>query len=127
MQKIEFEQRTGINLTDDEYKNIEMMYLECGNIDKDDFCKDYKKHKDSVMIDIFFHQSQNQKEKLSRYNKERSLMVDFLLERAQAFGDIELLSKAIQLVGHQEVIKRKIQKDLPLWDDDKKYIYNNIK
>ncbi len=127
MQKIEFEQRTGINLTDDEYKDVEMMYLECGNIDKDDFCKDYKKHKDSVMIGIFFRQSQNQKEKLSRYSKERSSMVDFLLERAQAFGDIELLNKAIQLVGHQEVIKRKIQKDLPLWDDDKKYIYNNIK
>lgn len=42
MQKQEFYQRTGIELTDAEYKEVELMYLEAGNMDKDEFCKDYK-------------------------------------------------------------------------------------
>lgn len=58
---------------------------------------------------------------------ERSSLVDFLLERAQCFGDIELLNKAIELVGHDKVIKRKIRQNLPLWDVDKEYIVENIK
>ena len=35
MQKIEFIQRTGIELTDEQYKQVEDMYLEAGNMDKD--------------------------------------------------------------------------------------------
>ena len=53
-------------------------------------------------------------------------MVDFLLERAQKFGDIELLNQAIKLVGHKAVIMRKIDQGLALWDLDKEYIRENI-
>ena len=64
---------------------------------------------------------------LSSSQRGRSILVDFLLERAQCFGDIELLNKAIELIGHDKVIKRKIRQNLPLWDEDKTYIIDNIK
>lgn len=126
MQKSEFTQRTGIELTDAEYKEVEFMYLEAGNMEKDEFCKDYKKHKDSTLLATFYRQSNNLKEKLDVMREERSQVVDFLLERAQKFGDVELLNQAIKMVGHKAVIQRKIKKDLPLWDLDKEYINNNI-
>jgi len=127
MQKQEFTQKTGIELTDAEYKEVELMYLEAGNMDKDEFCKDYKKHHESTLLATYFRQAENLKNKLDDMRDERSSLVDFLLERAQCFGDIELLNKAIELVGHDKVIKRKIRQNLPLWDEDKQYIVDNIK
>ena len=126
MQKQEFTQRTGIELTDAEYKEVELMYLEAGNMEKDEFCKDYKKHKDSTLLATFYRQSNNLKDKLDVFREERSQIVDFLLERAQKFGDIELLNQAIKMVGHKAVIQRKIKMGLPLWDYDMEYISENI-
>lgn len=127
MQKIEFTQRTGIELTDEQYKQVEDMYLEAGNMDKDQFCKDYKKHSDSEILKLFYRQNEKLKNKLADLSDERNEIVDFLLDRAQEFGDIKLLEKAIYMAGHDKVIKRKISHNLPLWDIDKKYIYENIK
>lgn len=127
MQKIEFTQRTGIELTDEQYKQVEDMYLEAGNMDKDQFCKDYKKHSDSEILKLFYRQNEKLKSKLADFRDERNEIVDFLLDRSQEFGDIKLLEKAICMVGHDKVIKRKISQNLPLWDIDKKYIYENIK
>ena len=126
MQKQEFTQRTGIELTDAEYKEVELMYLEAGNMEKDEFCKDYKKHKESTLLATFYRQSNNLKDKLDVMREERSQVIDFLLERAQKFGDIELLNQAIKMVGHKAVIQRKIKMGLPLWDYDMEYISENI-
>ena len=57
----------------------------------------------------------------------KSEMANFLLERAQKFGDITLLMKAADLVGMREVIRRKIIKGLPLWEVDKVWLKNNLK
>lgn len=126
MQKQEFTQRTDIQVSDVEYKEIELMYLEAGNMDKDEFCKDYKEHHDSTLLATFYRQSERLKDKLDVMREERSQIVDFLLERAQKFGDIELLNQAIKLVGHKAVIMRKIDQGLALWDLDKEYIRENI-
>lgn len=127
MQKQEFTQRTDIQVSDVEYKEIELMYLEAGNMDKDEFCKDYKEHHDSTLLATFFRQAEKLKDKLELMREERSQIVDFLLERAQKFGDVELFNQAIKMVGHDKVIKCKIRMDLPLWDEDKKCIIDNIK
>lgn len=122
MQKQEFTQRTGIELTDAEYKEVETMYLEAGNMDKDEFCKDYKKHKDSTLLGVFYGQAERLKDELTIMREERSKTVDLLLKMAQTTGAIELLNEAIFLVGHKDVIKRKIRLCLPFWDDDLDYI-----
>ncbi len=57
----------------------------------------------------------------------KSEMANFLLERAQKFGDITLHIKAADLVGMREVIRRKIIKGLPLWEVDKVWLKNNLK
>lgn len=57
----------------------------------------------------------------------KSQMADFLIEKAQKFGDITLHIKASELVGMREVIRRKIEKGLPLWEVDKVWLKNNLK
>lgn len=36
--------------SDEEYVKANLAYMMAGNMDKDEFCKDYRKHKDSVII-----------------------------------------------------------------------------
>ena len=128
MTQLEFTQRTGIVLTEDEYKEVEIMYMESGDsIDKDAFCLDYVKHHDSILLGTFYRQADRLKDKIDLLRKEKNDTVNFLLERSQQFGDIKLLEKAIVLVGHNSVIKRKIRLNLPFWDIDLDYIKNNIK
>lgn len=126
MNEQEFQQRTGIDLTDEQYSKVEDIYMLCDNIDKDEFCKDYRIHGGSLLLDIFTNQVKAKNEQLTAFRKMKSEMVDFLLYRAQKFGDSELLNKAISMVGHAEVIIRKIDKNIPLWDIDRKYIRENI-
>ncbi len=127
MLKTEFRERTGIELTDEQFNLVHDMYLEAGNMDKDVFRKDYKKHFDSEILNLFYRLNVKLKSKLTDLREERYELVDFLLERAQSFGDIKLLEKAISMIGHDKVIKRKIHQNLPLWDIDLEYIVNNLK
>ncbi|MCD7850348.1 MAG: hypothetical protein LUH63_11785 [Parabacteroides sp.] len=108
MTQQEFTERTGLTPTSEEYKQIESMYLETGNMDKDEFCKDFKKHSQSTILATFYKQAGHLKEKCDAFRKDRNEMVDFLLERAQTFGDVQLLEKAIQMTSHPVVIRKKL-------------------
>ena len=69
MNKQEFEERTGYSIPDDRYKEIEAMYLEAGeDIDKDTFCKEFKKHSDSILLYKFYQQSEKLKTKLDTFS-----------------------------------------------------------
>lgn len=57
----------------------------------------------------------------------KSQMADFLLEKAQKFGDITFHIKAADLIGMKEVVRRKIIKGLPLWEVDRVWLKNNLK
>ena len=38
----EFEERTGLRVTAEEYNQIDAMYMAAGDINKDDFCQEWK-------------------------------------------------------------------------------------
>lgn len=122
----EFRERTALAPTPEEYNQIEDIYLATGNLDKDEFCKDYKIHHQSSIIAAIYKQNEKLKEKCDTFREGNNKMIDFLLERAQVFGDINLLQKAINMIGHAGVIKSKIALELPFWDIDKEYIKDNI-
>lgn len=115
----EFTDRTGYTPTEEEYKQIESMYMNT-DLDKDEFCSAWKSNRRlfKKLVDV-------EVKNRNLYN-ERKDMVDFLLDRAQKFGDVELLNKAIEMVGHAEVIRRKLSLSLELWPIDKKYIKEHI-
>lgn len=47
----EFFERTGINLTEQEFNQVHAIYMQAGdNVDKDQFCADWKKHHDSNLL-----------------------------------------------------------------------------
>lgn len=126
MQKIEFEQRTGIQLTDEQYKMVENMYMAAGEIDKDVFCSDYKKHKDSKLLAYFYELYKVWDFNLKRIDESLLKVTKCLLKKSREFNDISMRTEAIDLLGEKMIVKLTIEMNLELWDDDKKFIIKTL-
>lgn len=125
MTKQEFTDRTGYTPNDQEFAKIHSTYMQTV-LDKDEFCEDWKKHNESTIIESLHVVAVNRELRLEQLGRERSAMVDFLLREAQALGSAPLRNKAIEMVGHAEVIRRLFELRLDLWPGDKDYIVNNL-
>ena len=134
MTQKEFEERTGLKLSACEFESVHSIYMACGdNVDKDVFCKEWKQHGESQLTVWLWHALKHEQQVvegktivIANMQQEKEELVDFLLARAQKFGDEELLLKAIDMVGHAEVIRKKLAAGMPLWERDKEYIIAHI-
>lgn len=116
----EFEQLTSIKVEEQIFNEfINPLYMAC-SMDKEPFCKDFKKHDllNSLVAYDINEEYHAAKKKINKMNQERSAMVDFLID----MDDPKCDAKAISMVGHQEVIRRKLEKDYELTDDDKQFL-----
>lgn len=134
MTKFEFEDRTGLKVTDEEYKNIEIMYYAVPNMEKDEFCKRWRQCGNNPLTIALAKQATTLNGMLEERNNElddchdkNSELAEFLLGKACAYKDSDFYNEAIRLIGQKEVTLRKIRMGLPLWEEDINYINNNLK
>lgn len=125
MTKEEFEERTGARVTSDEYVGIEQMYLNSMNMEKDEFCSNWKskdgrrKIMDALMTQIYSLSQylDNIRGECANLLEGRDEIADFLLDNPDADA---MRAKAIRLLGSErEYIRRKCERSLPLDDKDK--------
>lgn len=126
MQKSEFIQRTGIELTDEQYQRVEGIYLNAGNMDQDEFCEDYKKHGESIILNTYFDQSKKLREKQDTYREKQVTLAHFLIKKSMIGGDKDMIREAISLIGEQKYIQHKLEKGYNLFDTDKELIISLI-
>lgn len=135
MTQKEFEERTKRTVKAEDYLIIERLYM-ATNMDKDEFCKEFKEMNDSIRPGI----RQSLREIANRLGmveaKNATLeismrkcngdLADFLIGKAHAYDDTDFRNQAVKLVGEVEVVKRTIELGLPLWDEDRKCILSMI-
>ena len=125
MTQKEFEERTGITTTAEEFDYIHAVYMNT-SMDKDAFCKEYKKHGESRIIREVHVRVLNYEMKCERQKNAINELADFLIGKAHAYDDTDFRNQAVKLVGEADVVKRTIELGLPLWDEDRKYILSMI-
>ena len=125
MTQQEFEQRTGIK-SDVIYEIANGVYMEAGDMDKDAFCMDYKKHGDSILLSYFYKNCVELRKELRGMKEERQELVEFLLKQEDESDDIIFRNKAAELVGDKEVIRLKIENGWELDKEDKEYIKEHL-
>ncbi len=110
MNKQEFESRTGFTMPDEKYAEVEKMYYLAGeNIDKDVFCKDYKNHADSVLLNALSEQAGRLQTKLDNMNSELNETARILIRNADEYCSESLRKQAIKLLGVNGYLRMKIQ------------------
>ena len=116
----EFFERTGINLTEQEFSQVHAIYLQAGdNVDKDKFCADWKKHHDSDLLHIFYNQADRMAIELKQTKNELYELALYIMDQAEENSASSLRQKAIQMLGIETYLRIKIQKGYNLWQLDK--------
>lgn len=122
----EFMERTGVAPTSEEFDYIHAVYMNT-SMDKDEFCKDFKKHGGSRVLRDVHARAVNFKLQAAERQAVIEEMAEFLIGKACAYEDTDFYRQAIKLVGQRKVTRMKLEMDLPLWDEDKEYIKENLK
>ena len=125
MTQKEFEERTGIVPTAEEFDYIHAVCMNT-SMDKDAFCKEYKKHGESRIIRDVHVRVLNYEMKCNRQKDAINELADFLIGKAHAYDDTDFRNEAVRLVGEMDVVKRTVELGLPLWDEDRKCILSMI-
>ena len=135
MTQKEFEERTKCAVKPEVFAIINQLYM-ATNMDKEEFCKEFKEM-DYPMIpgirrslrEIGKHlgtlEAINANMKKSM-RKRNDYLADVLIGKAHAYDDTDLRNEAVGLVGEVDVVKRTIELGLPLWDEDRKVILSII-
>ena len=135
MTQREFEERTKMVVTADEFDIIHNMYMACGDmIDKDEFCKLYMtKTGRHTLMDYMAKEKAVAEEayrmamgKIGEQEDERkeadSRMADWLMEQAEKWSATDLREKAIEMLGAREYLRRKVERNMNLWDADREML-----
>jgi hypothetical protein len=145
----EFEKLTGLQVTEEEFNAINAMYETADDsINKQLFCADWMKHKDSVLLCDYYKQVgrlektvQELKEEIEEHedllaracaNHHKMLeevkrsTAEFLIDQAEKLESRELAHKAVELIGMKEFIGIKLQKGYKLYQKDKDFIIEQM-
>ncbi len=121
----EFEERTGLTPTTEEFNYVHSVYMNT-SMDKDEFCKDYKKHGASKIISDMHARAVNfelmEKQKDERIDET----VAFLIGKSRAYNDTDFRKMAVRLVGEHQVVLKTVASGMPLWEEDIEYIKRNL-
>ena len=129
MTQQEFETRTGISYAHGEFDDmVNPMYMAAGQMDKDAFCAEFKKHSDFLLnsrivselvaeVETLRSTLQNCEHEMNAIEASRTGVIDdfayTLIEIAASTKDLETRTKArtkaIKLIGIKEYIRRRIE------------------
>ena len=131
MTKQEFETLTGLLVSDEVFSSINQMYMEAGEMSKEDFCNDLRPKLDalvnSTIVQEIVQKSRRQEEKLDRLHKEIHALRAVLLEAATEADTDVTWEKAAGVLGQAEVIRYKMDNQLDLTTQERVYIINHLK
>ena len=126
MTQQEFFERTQLLLSEQDFYQVTDMYLAVGDhVDKDAFCMDYKKHRQSLLLHNYFAKCQSLENKLNELNERMTSTAELLL--ANCKNSPKNYELAVSLTSQQFVTLYKIENNLPLCDADVKFIKTNLK
>lgn len=132
----EFIDRTGLHPTEEKFASIHEMYMHT-NLDKDAFCKEYKKCGNSPLVeelvgriesktyayDCLFESNEKSKEDQAKRDLE---MAKFLLDKANTYNDPAFEEEAVKLVSKKTAILIKIQYGYHIGTEDFAYIAEHL-
>lgn len=145
----EFEKLTGLKVDQMEYLYAESIYNDLNEMDKFQFCADWKKHKDSKIIEALAKENSLVKislgqaeEKVEMLTKERDeareeaeetkrsmnhYIAEYLAEMADKTCNAEFARAAIALVGMAEFVDIKVRNHYRMYEKDLSFLFSQMK
>lgn len=117
--------RYGKEVNEQVFENINRLYMGAGEMDKDTFTRDYKKHEESMLLQVYFEKSEAQAKTISHLKQLLGDLADEAIKTGAEY-DPDLLQVVERQIGRKNLILRKIALKIELEDDDLKYVSENL-
>ena len=137
----EFEERIGRSVTEQEYLEANAMYENAGDMDKDEFCREWLKIGSCRLVKCLAEKTYQLGKALSEQKLLHQEATEIISDAADAMLEIEKVvlngrttekitelidRNALWLIGAKEVVLRKIKMDMDLSEMDKNYINRHL-
>ena len=133
MQQKEFEALTGKTVTAEEYADIERVYMAVDGMDKQEFCAAWNEQKFGYIVDELVKQVEDLrkwrdhwKEQMDEAEEKAEAAARMLLKKAEMYGDGDLKTAAIDLVGLEQVVLIDVEEGYKLSNVECDYILENL-
>ena len=138
----EVEERIGRSVTEHEYLEANAMYENAGDMEKDEFCREWLKIGNSRLVKCLAEKTYQLNQRVMALKLQLKESQEILSDAADTMLEIEkgilngetvehttneLEKKAWWLVGSKEVVLRKIRMGMVLSENDKNYINERLK
>lgn len=142
MMKQEFEERANFKISLECYHSLIEPGYNASKLDKDEWVKEWKKNggfqkaydweKERVNKlqkgnKALTEESIEMDEKLAEQTHANMQLAEYLIEKGTQYSDSEMLTKAKELLGEKAYITYKLENNIELTDEDKKFILANLK
>lgn len=142
MMKQEFEERANFKISLECYHSLIEPGYNASKLDKDEWVKEWKKNggfqkaydweKERVNKlqkgnKALTEESIEMDEKLAEQTHANMRLAEYLIEKGTQYSDSEMLNKAKGLLGEKAYITYKLENNIELTDEDKKFILDNLK
>lgn len=122
MQQKEFEELTGLQVTPEEYYEIEQIYNTVDTIDKKEFCEHWKRGNYMYIFAQLVKKVRDYEKWAKEQQEAKDACIPVLLDKADSYGDYKLKEVAISLAGVRKTAKLSIMHDYKLCADEKEYL-----
>ena len=137
----EFEERIGRSVTEQEYLEANAMYENAGDMDKDEFCREWLKIGSCRLVKCLAEKTYQLGKALSEQKLLHQEATEIISDAADAMLEIEKVvlngrttekitelidRQALWLIGAKEVVLRKINMGMDLSEMDKNYINRHL-
>lgn len=134
MTQQEFEERTGMRVSVEEFDRINDIYLAAGEMDKDEFCREFRAHGHSPLVAELFKTCQNlEEQRLEQVDRRKGLedscrdVAYKLLDWRDISTCLDVHRCAIGLIGLRDTVCYKLEKGYKLESDDRNYLLGELK
>lgn len=142
MMKQEFEERANFKISLECYHSLIEPGYNASKLDKDEWVKEWKKNggfqkaydwekeranKCQKGNKALTEESIEMDEKLAEQTHANMRLAEYLIEKGTQYSDSEMLNKAKGLLGEKAYITYKLENNIELTDEDKKFILANLK
>ena len=142
MMKQEFEERANLKVSLGCYHSLIEPGYNASKLDKDEWVKEWKKNGgvqaaydwEKNRADTcqkgnkaLTEESIEMDEKLAEQTHANMRLAEYLIEKGTKYSDSEMLNKAKGILGEKDYITYKLENNIELTDEDKKFILANLK
>ena len=142
MMKQEFEERANFKISLECYHSLIEPGYNASKLDKDEWVKEWKKNggfqkaydwekeranKCQKGNKALTEESIEMDEKLAEQTHANMRLAEYIIEKGTQYSDSEMLNKAKDLLGEKAYITYKLENNIELTDEDKKFILANLK